>query len=80
MAAKKRIRFYNSVEEMEQASIAYALSQAPAERIRETVELILRGLQCDAGRSCSQTKKQKNKVYESNIRHYRYSHIRWINI
>ena len=42
MAAKKRIRFYNSVEEMEQASIAHALSQAPAERIRETVELILR--------------------------------------
>ena len=42
MAAKKRIRFYNSVEETEQASIAHALSQAPAERIRETVELILR--------------------------------------
>jgi hypothetical protein len=42
MSSKQRIRFYSSVEEMEQASIASALSQTPIERIRETVELILR--------------------------------------
>lgn len=39
---KRRIHIYNSFEEQQQAEIAAELARSPVERLRETVELILR--------------------------------------
>jgi hypothetical protein len=39
---KRKIRIYTSLEEQAEAEAADAAKQAPIERIRETVELILR--------------------------------------
>jgi hypothetical protein len=37
-----RIKIFNSLEESEQDKINYIINQSPVERLRQTVELILR--------------------------------------
>lgn len=39
---KDRIRIFNSFEEVETTEIQYILKQSPIDRLRNTVELILR--------------------------------------
>lgn len=41
-SGKNRIQFYNSFEEANQAEIAFIIEQSPVERLKHTVELILR--------------------------------------
>lgn len=59
--SKQRIRFYKNVGEMEDAGIAASLAQTPVERIRETVELILRVYNVTRAELASRPRSRKIK-------------------
>ncbi len=55
-----RIRIFKSFEESEQDKTAYIISQSPIERLRQTVELILRVY--NVTRESSKEKKQNKRI------------------
>jgi hypothetical protein len=60
MNNNRRIKIFNSLEESKQDEINYIINQSPIERLRQTVELILRVY--NVTRESLKEKKQSNRI------------------
>ncbi len=60
-SSPKRIKIYSSFEEAEQDKINYIINQSPVERLKQTVELILRVY--NVTRESLKERKRSNRIH-----------------
>lgn len=60
VSSANRIKIFNSLDESKQDEINYIINQSPIERLRQTVELILRVY--NVTRESLKEKKQSNRI------------------